>query len=199
MSQEEFESKVPGPEGFIIYSDEHTLWLSGSSKNGLEMERGTVYAVYELLERFCGCSLSAYIKEGVEGGEFVPKISKIEISNTTYIKKCADIPYRTAIAQYNVWVGNPNHPLNEKFMSLLSKNRYNRILTWASIYEGYKENGMIEEAQKRGILFSVGHHESIKLFLPPEGNKYFPEKYYETHPEFYKTKKRRNKTFYVCR
>ena len=37
--------------------------------------------------------------------------------------------------------------LNEKFISWLAKNRYNRILTWADIYEGYKENGMLQEAE----------------------------------------------------
>ena len=186
MSQQEFEKLVPGPEGFIIYSDEKCLFLAGSSKNEHEMERGTVYAVYEFLERCLGCSLCAYSKDNVDAGEYLPEKSDIEIDRMQYVKACADISYRTAIVQYSAWAGNPNHKLNEKFITWLSKNRYNRILTWASIYEGYKENGMVEEAEKRGILFSVGHHESIKLFLPHEGNKYFSEKYYETHPEFYK-------------
>ncbi len=186
MTQEEFDRLVPGPEGFIIYSNGKNLLLAGSSKNEQEMERGTVYAVYEFLERYLGCSLCAYCKEGVDAGEYVPESADIEIEEIKYVKECADISYRTAIVQYSAWAGNPHHKLNEKFISWLSKNRYNRILTWASIYEGYKENGMVEEAEKRGILFSVGHHESIKLFLPHEGNKYFPEKYYETHPEFYK-------------
>ena len=186
ITQDEFDTLVPGPEGFIIYSDEKNLLLAGSSKNEHELERGTLYSVYEFLERYLGCSLCAYAKEGIDAGEYIPEMSSIEIPDIKYIKACADIEYRTAIVQYSAWAGNPNHKLNEKFISYLAKNRYNRILTWASVYEGYKENGMIEEAQKRGILFSVGHHESIKLFLPHEGNKYFPEKYYETHPEFYK-------------
>ena len=186
ITQDEFDTLVPGPEGFIIYSDEKNLLLAGSSKNEHELERGTLYSVYEFLERYLGCSLCAYAKEGIDAGEYIPEMSNIEIPDIKYVKACADIEYRTAIVQYSAWAGNPNHKLNEKFISYLAKNRYNRILTWASVYEGYKENGMIEEAQKRGILFSVGHHESIKLFLPHEGNKYFPEKYYETHPEFYK-------------
>lgn len=186
ITQEEFDNLVPGPEGFMIYSNEKYLLLAGSSKNEKEMERGTIYAVYEFLEKYLGSSLCAYCKDGVDCGEYVPKSSDIEIKETKYVKECADVTYRTAIVQYSCWVGNPNHELNEKFISWLAKNRYNRILTWASIYEGYKENGMLEEAEKRGILFSVGHHEATRLFLPHEGNKYFPEKYYETHPEFYK-------------
>ena len=36
------------------------------------------------------------------------------------------------------------------------------------------------------MMFSVGHHDAIPTFLPPDGNEYFPEHYYETHPEYYK-------------
>ncbi|MBQ4110949.1 MAG: DUF4838 domain-containing protein [Clostridia bacterium] len=183
ITKEKFNEIVPGPEGFLIYSKENVLLLAGSND---AMERGTVYAVYEFLERFLGCSLAVYSKQGVDAGEFIPQTDIIEIKDINYVKSCADVPYRTAIVQYDSWVSDPNHELNGQFISWLCKNRYNRILTWASIYEGYKINGMLEEANKRGIVFSVGHHESTQLFLPPEGNKYFPEKYYETHPEYYK-------------
>lgn len=186
ISQKEFEETVPGPEGFIIKSTDNMLLLAGSSSHTGEQERGTIYAVYELLERFMGCSLSAYAKEGIDAGEFIPKADSIELNNICYVKGSSDVSYRTAIVQYSEWVGNPNHPLNEKFISWLAKNRYNRILTWADIYEGYKENGMLAEAEKRGILFSVGHHQAITMLLPHNGNKYFPEKYSETHPEYYK-------------
>lgn len=186
MSQEEFEKTVPGPEGFIIKSSGNILLLAGSSENQGEQERGTLYAVYEFLERFLGCSLCAYSKDGVNAGEFIPEFSDIELTDICYVKECSDLPYRTAIVQYSAWVGNPDHVLNGKFISWLAKNRYNRILTWADIYEGYKENGMLSEAEKRGILFSVGHHQAITMLLPHNGNKYFSEKYSETHPEYYK-------------
>ncbi len=186
ISQENFEKAVPGPEGFIIQSSDNMLLLAGSSSHTGEQERGTLYAVYELFERFFGCSLCAYTKDGVEAGEFIPESNNIELDDICYVKKCSDVEYRTAIVQYSEWVGNPNHSLNEKFISWLAKNRYNRILTWADIYEGYKENGMLKEAEKRGIMFSVGHHQAITMLLPHNGNKYFPEKYSETHPEYYK-------------
>lgn len=185
ISVEEFNKKVTGPEGFIILITDDAVLLAGS-ECGNDFERGTIYAVYEFLERFLGCSLSAFSNSNIRAGEFIPKIPSIDIGEAVYIKEKADIAYRTAIVQYDVWVGNPNHPLNDRFISWLAKNRYNRILTWSGIYEGFKKNGMLEEAQKRGIMFSVGHHEAINMLLPPEGNEYFEEHYSETHPEYYK-------------
>jgi len=88
--------------------------------------------------------------------------------------------------QYGPWVGDPNHALNDSFISWLAKNRYNRILTWASVYEGFKKNGMLKKAKERGICFSVGHHQAITMLLPHKGNEYFSEAYSQTHPEFYK-------------
>ncbi len=186
ISEKEFDREVPGPEGFMIMAKGNDLLIAGSSKNVGEKERGTVYAVYELLERYLGCSLSAYSNHAVNAGELIPESSDIEIPDVKYVKSAADLPYRTAIVQYSSWRGNPDHELNVPFISWLVKNRFNRILTWVSVYEGYKKNGMLEEAEKRGISFSVGHHESTALFLPPDGNDYFPEKYYETHPEYYR-------------
>ena len=186
LSQEEFEKLVPGPEGFIIKADERNLLIAGSSKHPGEQERGTLYGVYELLERYLGCSLAVYGNSAVNMGEFVPEKADIEIDSGEYIRPCADVGYRTAIVQYDMWVGDPNHELNERFISWLAKNRYNRILTWAGVYEGYKKNGMLAEAEKRGIMFSVGHHQAISMLLPPDGNEYFPEHYSETHPEYIK-------------
>lgn len=189
ISEKEFDEEVPGPEGFMIFVKGDVLLLAGSSKNENEFERGTLYVVYEFLERVLGCSFAAYAGSAYNAGEFIAKSENIIIPEMKYVKKCADVEYRCAIVQYGAWAGNPNHPLNIPFISWLAKNRYNRILTWASIYEGFKENGMLEEAEKRGIAFTVGHHETIKLFLPPDGNKYFEESYYKTHPEFYRLEK----------
>ena len=186
LTQEEFDALVPGPEGFLILAQGENLLLAGSSKNPAEKERGTVYSVYAFLEQFLGCSLSAFSKAGVDAGEYIPQMRDITVADTKYVKACADLPYRTAIVQYDAWAANPNHELTIPFLDWLCKNRYNRILTWSSIYEEFKKNGILNEAIKRGLAFSVGHHEAIRLFLPHEGNAYFPEKYYETHPEFYK-------------
>ena len=72
ISEEAFDREVPGPEGIMIRSFENGLVLAGRSKNSNELERGTVYAVYEFLERFCGCSFGAFTKQDVPGGELIP-------------------------------------------------------------------------------------------------------------------------------
>lgn len=187
ISETDFDQKVPGPEGIFIKSvTENIIVLAGSSKNKGEFERGTVYAVYEFLEKFLDCNFAGFSTPAADVGEIVPKKESAELNELFYIKPMADRTYRTAIVQYSNWAGNPDRELNIPFFDWLVKNRYNRILTWSSIYEFYKANGLIEEAEKRGIRFTVGHHESSELFLPARGNKYFSEKYYETHPEYYK-------------
>ncbi len=187
ISQEDFDKEVPGPEGMMILSKGNMLLLAGSSKNVNEKERGTVYAVYELLERYFGLTLSPYTHHEIDAGEIIPAREEVSVHDgTKYVKSNSDLSYRTAIVQYSAWAGDPDHPLNIPFLDFLVKNRYNRILTWSSIYEGFKRNGMLHEIEKRGISLSVGHHEATALFLPPEGNEYFEEKYYETHPEFYR-------------
>lgn len=186
LSEEEFDRLVPGPEGIMILASEDKLLLAGSSRNPGERERGTVYAVYELLERVFGCSFAAYGKSGTDTGEWIPSMKTMEIAPFRYVKAAAHLSYRTAIVQYDVWVGDPDHPLNPQFISWLAKNRYNRILTWSGIYEGFKSNGMLEEAEKRGIAFSVGHHQSFTMLIPPHGNAYFSEEYEKTHPEYFR-------------
>lgn len=186
IDQATFHKAVPGPEGMMV----KTFWgnilvLAGSTKNPNEYERGTVYAVYEFLERYLGCSFAAYGKPGSGMGEYIPKKHTIKIKKIDYVKSKADLSYRTAIVQYYKNIPH-DHDLSASFIDWLAKNRYNRILTMASIYEDWKSDGLLAEVKKRGILFTVGHHESAALFLPPHGNSYFPEHYYETHPEYYK-------------
>lgn len=185
ISESEFDETVPGPEGIYIKSfDEDTLILAGSSKNVNENERGTIYAVYEMLERYLGCSFAAYMNPDYAGGEYVPTQEEIDLSSIEYIKATADNSYRTAITEYHG--RKHDNILNFSFIDWLAKNRYNRMLLWMRSYETLKEIGAIDEIKKRGIVLSVGHHDAIPTFLPRDGNQFFPEKYYQTHPEYYK-------------
>ena len=185
LSKQEFDSLVPGPEGMFIraYGD-HVLICAGSNLQGDDQERGTLYSVYELLERFLGCSFSAYVNPEIAGGEYVPCLQEADLNGIFYCKAAADNSYRTAIAEYHG--RKVENVLNLAFIDWLAKNRYNRILTWMKVYERYKELGLVEEIERRGIRLTVGHHDAIPTFLPQKGNQYFPEHYYETHPEFYK-------------
>ena len=187
LSEEDFDQRIPGPDGLLVQSlAENVLLCAGSSKNPNECERGTIYAVYELLERFMGCSLSAIFNPEFAGGEYIPQPEQLELKDLFYEKARADLPYRTGIVQYNYPMASPLHPLTLPFFDWLAKNRYNRILLWAGTYETHKKAGIIEEAARRGLRFTVGHHQSSCLFIPPKGNEYFSEEYYKTHPEFYK-------------
>lgn len=187
ISEQDFDARIPGPDGLLIQSvSPNVLVCAGSSKNPNECERGTIYAVYELLERYLGCSLSAISNPEFQGGEYVPTLDSWELAELHYEKARADLLYRTGIVQYNYPMASALHPLTMPFFDWLAKNRYNRILLWAGTYETHKKAGIIEEAARRGLRFTVGHHQSSCLFIPPKGNEYFPEEYYKTHPEFYR-------------
>ena len=115
----------------------------------------------------------------------------IEIINVEYIKDKADLSYRTAIVHFDGFAheksnSDANHGLTASFIDWMAKNRLNRILFMMNSYETIKSNGMLEEIKKRGISITVGHHDSSMFFLPPQGNARIPEKYFETHPEFYR-------------
>ncbi len=184
ISVDIFNKLVPGPEGAMVKTlDDNTLLIAGSEG---DKNRGTIYAVYDFLEIFCGCALSAYSSPSVDAGEFVPEMDELIIENKEHIVKCATSIKRGACVQYSDCAGNPLRKLNTEFFDFLSKNRYNLFSTWAGVYEKMKDAGLIEELSKRGIGVEVGHHDASDIFMPADGNKYFPEKYYETHPEFFR-------------
>ncbi len=166
-----------------------TLVIAGSSKDPNERERGTVYAVYEFLERYVGCSFGAYFNPDYAGGEYVPALIELDVAGIEYIKDRADNPIRGAIPQYSHGAKNDKltlHALNMPFYDWLIKNRYNNLYFWVGIYEVLKENGVIAQLERRGFRIGVGSHALIQTMLPPMGNKYFPEHYVEIHPEFFR-------------
>ena len=184
MSVEEFNAVVTGDEGFLIRSfGEDKLLLAGSEGSA---ERGTVYAVYEFLERYLGCSLSAYSHPELDAGEHVPTLAEINLDKVDYVKAKADCPLRGAVVQFSDAAGNVERGLNMPFFRWLIKNRFNYAYFWTQSYESLKEMGIIDQIAEMGLELMVGHHDALDLFMPAEGNRYFPEKYYETHPEFFR-------------
>lgn len=185
ISEAEFDAIVPGPEGMFIkaYGDD-TLVLAGSSKNINEFERGTIYAVYELLERYLGCCFGGFVNPTIAGGEYVPQLEEYDLADIEYIKAAADNTIRGAGVEY--FDRKVNHVLNLAYIDWLCKNRYTNIGLWVRGYENYTKYGLLEEATKRGFQLSAGSHDMMPTLLPWEGNEYFPERYYETHPEYYK-------------
>ncbi len=174
---------LAGPEGMRIRITEDTVTLEGSPDNE---GRGLLYAVYEFLERYTGCSFAAYSDPEVAAGEYIPTEVALPLPTGKYEKQSADLPYRTAIVQFHFWVGNADRGLTVPFIDWLAKNRFNRILTWVGCYEQMKELGMLPELAKRGIRLAVGHHQAISTWLPPYGNAHFSTAYAQEHPDFYR-------------
>ena len=181
ISEAEFTKACPGPEGIYLSSlSDNTYLIAGSDDS---FHRSTVYAVYELLERFLGASLAAYINPDTPGGEIIPVLDEIDLSAAHYIKEKCDLVQRGAVIQYEDPEANTDRAWNIPFLDWLCKNRYNQISTWTFLYDQMKENGFLDAAISRGMEFAVGFHDLSRMLLPTHGNKYFPEHYYETHPE----------------
>lgn len=185
ITEKEFDVIAPGPEGmYINASGEDTLILAGSSKNLNEMERGTVYAVYELLERYLGCAFGAYFHPEYAGGELVSALEEVDLTGISYIKASCDNLLRAGAVEY--FERKVNHIHNLKFFDWMAKNRFNCVSVWMHGYEKLKRYGLLKELDRRGIQLGVGSHDIMPTMLPWEGNDYFPERYYETHPEYYR-------------
>ncbi|MBQ6937810.1 MAG: hypothetical protein IJN36_04770, partial [Clostridia bacterium] len=139
ISEDEFDAIVPGSEGLFIKSYGDTVVLAGSSKNDTDFERGTLYAVYELLERFLGASFGAFTKQDIPGGEFIPECEEIRIEEIFYAKAKADVPLRIAVAQYEYQDRAEcyDYELDIPFLDWLAKNRYNYINSWTGVYTHY--------------------------------------------------------------
>jgi len=165
------EDKALCPEEFFITVKGDGVTLRAGKK-------GLLYAVYEFLERYCGCAFGAMNNPEVNTGEIIPHLAELNLPEEEY-HHTPDLPYRTAIIQYNAWAGNADHGLNLPFFDWMAKNRYNRLLTWMSCYEQIKELGQLPQLEKRGISLTVGHHQAIYKFLPPA-------LYRDRHPEYYR-------------
>ena len=167
--------------------EEMAIAVNGGEVTLRAGKKGLLFAVYEFLERFCGCCFAAMEHPTVNTGEFVPHFEQLVLPETEY-RHTPDLPYRTAIIQYNAWAGNADHGLNTAFFDWMAKNRYNRLLTWMSCYEKIKELGLLPQLEKRGISLTVGHHQAIFTFLPPFGSKDFSTKYCDEHPDYFRLK-----------
>ena len=180
LSETDFSQQVTGPEGFVYCLRGNAACLAGSDGTG------TLYAVYTFLERELGCCFGSFPVPEKQVGEVVPAMEEVRLQDSVYCKSAADLPYRTAIAQFGEWVGNVDRGLTLPFIDYLAKNRYNRILTWMGVYREMVALGLMEELEKRGIRLTVGHHQALETFMPFQGNGEFPTPYGEVHPEFYR-------------
>ena len=168
-----------------LADEELRIAIHGDSVTLRGNGRGLLYAVYEFLERYAGCSFGAMAHPEVNTGEFIPRLPSLQLPQEEYAH-VPDLSYRTAIVQFHYWAGEADRGLTLSFFDWLAKNRYNRLLLWVSCYEKLKKPGWITELEKRGFDLTVGHHQATFTFLPPFGNEYFPTAYRTEHPEYFK-------------
>lgn len=180
ISEMEFSQMVPGPEGFFYQIEGNTALFAGSDDNG------TLYAVYEFLEKEMGCCFSAFPLTQVPAGEIVPTCAEKDLPDMRQYKAAADLPYRMAVVQCDGSGGRADRKLMIPYFDYLAKNRYNRIQTWVGVYEEMNKLGYMEELAKRGIRITVGMHEVLNFFLPFVGNHEFPTAYGTEHPEYFR-------------
>ena len=110
MTEAEFGAAVTGDEGFLIRSfGTDTILLAGREGSA---ERGTIYAVYEFLERYLDCSLSAFSHPELDAGEYVPTRQEICLDAVDYVKAKADCALRGAVVQFSDAAGNVERGLN---------------------------------------------------------------------------------------
>lgn len=180
LSEAEFSKKVPGPEGFLYQVEGNTAVLAGSD------ETGTLYAVYEFLERELGCCFGAFPLPDVPAGEIIPVYTEKKLPDTRRYKAAADLPYRMAVVQFGESGGDADRILTVPFINYLAKNRYNRIQTWVGVYKQMVQLGLMKELEKRGIRLTIGMHQVLATFLPFEGNEEFSTAYGKEHPDFFR-------------
>ncbi len=177
---EEFAEKIPGPEGFFYAIKGSTAIFAGSDDNG------TLYSVYEFLEKEMDCCFGAFPLPQAPAGEIVPACEEKDLADTCRYQAAADLPYRMAVVQCDGSGGRADRELMIPYFDYLAKNRYNRIQTWVGVYAEMNKLGYMEELAKRGIRLTVGMHEVLNFFLPFEGNAEFPTAYGKEHPEFFR-------------
>ncbi len=168
------DSDYPGLDGFVIKTLNGNVLLAGSE------ERGTLYAVYYLLEQM-GCrwyapNFSFYDKVG---GEVIPKLKdislpyldKVEHPSFKYRKIDVDEGWTYTVKNMKElidWMAKARLNVFCYPMDMFHQGR----VVWDSVRQA-----LIPELKKRGILIEVGQH-GYPNFLPPE-------KYFKAHPDWF--------------
>ena len=174
LSEDQFRAANPGPRGLLLRSlGDDALLLAASIPAGpYERERGTLYAVYSLLEEL-GCSFTGLAPEG----EHVPELARLDVPHLDVVT-VPDFARRGFTMTFSK--SDPELP---RLIDWMAKNRLNSILCKAKYLDDFEAN-VGPELQERGMLVHAGHH-SFFFWVPPEGNAYWPEKYFETHPDYF--------------
>ncbi len=164
----------PGLDGFVVKTINGNVLLAGSEG------RGTLYAVYDLLEEI-GCRWYApdFSFYGRTGGELIPKLSsinlprldKVEHPSFKYRKIDVDEGWTYTIKNMKElidWMAKARLNVFCYPMDMFHQGR----VSWDSVRQA-----LTPVLKKRGILIEVGQH-GYPNFLPPE-------KYFKDHPDWF--------------
>ena len=159
------EPSFPGdtPDAFVIRSAGPDLILLGQG------DRGTLYAVYTLLERYLGVRFWGPGREN----EDVPQADRIELPEIDDVE-APDQVYRCRGSVGSLEeIARPESLLMFDWMA---KNRINTFLLPIVHYDGMKRS-YGDEIAKRGIDMEVGHHD-FDFWVPQS-------ELFDTHPEYF--------------
>lgn len=169
-----FSTQQLGDDGFILRRSGGRILIAGAG------DRGTLYGVYELLEKL-GCRWFApnFAFYGAATGELVPHIAHPVVAEL-------NIAQRPSFKWRKLYIeeGRSHTPQELKQMvDWMAKARMN-VLDCPIDYQhqhhtewdNFRE-ALIPELRKRGILIEVGGH-GYPNFLPPE-------KYFAAHPDWF--------------
>ena len=163
-----------GEDGFILRSTGKMLMLAGTS------DRGTLYAVYSLLERL-GCRWFApnYRFYGLAKGEFVPRKSTISIPDLQVIE-------RPAFQWRKLYIEEGESHTRDNLLQMIdwmAKARMN-VLDCPANYQNLGHTRwdnwrevLTPELRKRGLLIEVGGH-GYQTYLPQR-------EYFSQHPTWF--------------
>lgn len=161
-------SRYAGDDAYRLLSLGKNLFLKGATS------RGTLYAVYEFLERQ-GCRwFTPAIPQLAGHHEFVPKktsltIGKLDVFERPlmkYRKRDSDLGRRSNTAQ--TWT---------PILEWAAKMRANSFSVGIGAYEEHRQQ-LKTEAKKRGMILQVGQHDVMNRFLSPQ-------KYFAKNPEWF--------------
>ena len=174
ISEDDFRAACPGPEGLMVRTlgDDAFLLAASAPSGPFERERDSLYAVYTFLES-CGCSFTGLAPEG----EHVPKLDRLEVAGLDIVSR-PDFARRGFTMTFS-----KRDPQLSRLIDWMAKNRLNFLVCKAKYLADFEAN-VGPEIEKRGMVVHGGHH-SFFFWVPPDGNAYWPEGYFETHPEYF--------------
>lgn len=158
-------SRYEGDDAFRIRTIGPNIAIRGA------IPRGTLYAIYDFLERLGCWFFSPEIKAMKGHSEYIPRKPSLSIEPIDVLEQpLMKYRKRDPGAYYvpNSW---------DVAIDWIAKSRANTIAINASIYDRCRDQ-IRTELSKRGMWLEIGKHETMNRFLPKK-------RYFADHPEWF--------------